>query len=96
MDKKQLALIQGREFRDISLFDEENPTGRIMGRNVRINVNERREIIVVSPEGMEILRAYAPEVKLLIHQGWGGITLICPGEGQDRTWVLHSVLHVRR
>lgn len=96
IDKKTLSKLDNQEFRDAILFDAENPSGRIIGRYVRINVDNDRNVIIIDNAGIEMLRKPPSSLTLYYHQGWGGINLVCHDDIDDFTLTMHYISHIKK
>ena len=95
IDKKSLKKLDKQVFKDVILFDMNNPAGRIIGRNVRINVLINNEVVILDNSGNEMLRKPSSSLMLYYHQGWGGINLVVRDETDNYSLTLHYINHVK-
>lgn len=97
IDKKQLKKLNGQMFRDVVLFDADNPSGRIIGRGIRINIVNKKEVVIIDNDGNEMLRKDSSVLSLYFHQGWGGINIVCnENPGDSFTLTLHYIDHIKK
>jgi hypothetical protein len=95
IDKKSLIKLDNQMFKDVVLYDSENPTGKIIGRNVRINIINHSEVVIIDNSGVEMLRKHSSLVTLFYHQGWGGINLVYRDGNDTITLTLHYINPVK-